>query len=242
MKQKFTERTEKIRKESERALAEGRRIIEAVKDGSYVPGNQVERQDAEGFEYVPSIGLYFAKERTHLGENWDETHKALSQETLLIPNTGEVPLRMPKIPEFIESLNYFKENNQELYDEITQIRSHWKGNWLDAYFEQRDDGLYILTDNKTNAEKLESCLMENCQADILNSANSQGLPTKKEPGFYYWKPKNGRVAWFDAGSGGAYLGCDWGPSSWSSSLGVFAVAQTKDGDARPQTDKGSVTR
>ncbi|MEK6824180.1 MAG: hypothetical protein AABY06_04040, partial [Nanoarchaeota archaeon] len=45
-------------------------------------------KDNSDFIYVPSINLYVAKQRTHLGKNWFDCHKELqsnNQRMLIIP-------------------------------------------------------------------------------------------------------------------------------------------------------------
>jgi len=189
----------------------------------------VNAPDIQGMIYVPSAKLYFAKQRTHLNKNWKDTHKLLAQEKL----------RMPTIEEFRKTLNYLKNSqNQEhleLYNEITEVRGPWRASHLDAYFEERKDGFYILTANKKKAEKLENCLMKDKIPGIslenwLEGKNiiSQGLPSPNidDGDLGYWYPKNNQVAGFVAYSGEANLYCDWDPDYRDSNLGVFGVADT----------------
>jgi len=61
-------------------------------------GNQEKAPPLEGFIYVPSTKLYFAKERTLLNHNWYDTHKKLHEQNL----------RMPTIPQFVEFLKYLR--------------------------------------------------------------------------------------------------------------------------------------
>ena len=181
--------------------------------------------DKEGMIYVPSTNIYIAKERSHLGLNWNATHEALKSEGL----------RMPTIPEFRNYLKYLKEDSdlnaesENIYNDITQVRDPWRSEWLDAYFEKRKDGFYVLTGNKTKAEKLEDCLMTDKTPGINlddwvsgTNVTNQGLPkTKSKKGdLYYWLPRNERVARFYAGSGRADLGCDGDPRGSNSALGV----------------------
>ena len=190
----------------------------------------------EGMIYVLSVNVYFAKERSHLGLNWNETYEALASE-------GK---RMPTIPEFRNYLKYLSEDSdlnngfQEIYDEITKVREPWRAEWIDAYFEKRKDGFYVLTGNKTKSEKLEDYLTSDKTPGINlddwvygTNVTNQGLPkTKSKKGdLYYWYPRNERVARFDASSAWAGLGCYRSPVGVDSSLGVFAVL---DGEARGQ--------
>ncbi|MBI5803182.1 hypothetical protein HY448_00670 [Candidatus Pacearchaeota archaeon] len=171
---------------------------------------------------LPS-GLYVARQRTLLGKSWNEAHAGLKMQKS----------RMPTPIEFVEFLNYVRKNNPKLYNEVTQVRSPWRAEWIDALFEKREDGMYILTENKTKAEKLDDdTLMEDRTPGIsldswLNNHTSQGLPRKNvEKGdLYFWAPENGSVARFYAGSDEADLNCYGGPFDWGSNLGVRAVLE-----------------
>jgi hypothetical protein len=184
------------------------------------------------FIYVPSIELWVAKKRTFLGENWLEVHKKLQK-------SGE---RMLTIPEFVEVLKYTKENHKDIYNEITELRSHWRAEWLDADFKTKGNNLYInynhrIDKNKSlvpqNSEVLEKSTLMNDKIlgisleNWLENPTKQGLPSKKvkSGNLYYWRPgrDNNSVARFDAYSGGVCLGCYWDPSNGDSDLGVRAV-------------------
>ena len=182
--------------------------------------------EKENMIYIPTANIYFAKQRTHLNKNWSQTHDLLNSEGL----------RMPTIEEFRKTLSYLKNSSQSehltLYNEITEVRFPWRANWLDAYFEKRKNGLYLLTANKTKEEKLEDCLMTDktpgiLLEDWLNGKNitSQGLPELNMVNgeLYYWYPRDGRVARFYAYSDGAYLSCSWDPANRYSVLGVFGI-------------------
>ena len=209
--ERYKIRLKKKREESKNRISE-RKIVTTPSNPETTP--------RQGMIYVPTIDLYFEAERSCLGKNWYETHDALKQENL----------RMPTLPEFAEFLKYVKDNNQELYNEITEVRSPWRSNWIDAYFEQKDDGMYVLTGNKTKPEKLQDCLMEDKQIsleDFLNNPTKQGLPREdvNTGSFYFWNPRDKRVAWFGAGSGRAFLNCGGGPRYSYSDLGVFGCAE-----------------
>jgi len=204
------------------------RVLSKAKNQTQIPVQSPSTAlDRKGMIYVSSANLYFAKPRTYLDKNWKDTHKLLAQEKL----------RMPTIEEFRKTLNYLKNSQeqeyQELYNEITEVRGPWRAGWLDAYFEKRKDGLYLLTGNKTKAEKLENCLMEDKIPGIslenwLEGKNitSQGLPSSNidDGKLYYWCPVNNEVARFATVSDWAALDCYGYPSGRSSYLGVFAVA------------------
>jgi len=183
----------------------------------------------KGYIYVPPIKLYVAKERTLYGKNWYEAHEELHKQGL----------QMLIIPEFIEFIKYLKQNpnqeNNKVLDEILAEKDPRRSEWLDAYFEQRDDGLYILTKNKTKQGLLEACLMRDIIIpgisldDWLRDATSQGLPKENtlEGESRYWCPSDGYVAGFGADSNGAFLDCYWNPENSDSSLGI-RVAKTRN--------------
>jgi len=195
--------------------------------------------------YVPSLKLNFIGERTLQGKNWYETHKKLQSD-------GK---RMPTPFEFLEFLKYVKENNQDIYKEITEVRSPWRANWLDANFKVINEKLHInsnhILDSKgnlvrENSEVLDkNTLMEDrtpgisLEDYILENHTYQGLPNKnvKSGDLSYWLLKrdnwlsrrdNNSVAVFGAYSDGAYLSCKRGPASRYSELGVFAIMNNSE--------------
>ena len=90
------------------------------------------------FIYVPSINIYVAKQKTHLGKNWFDCHKEFQKNKK----------KMLTVPEFIEFLKYLKSqpNNQEyqkIYREITEVRCPWRVELLDASFKVKNEKLYI---------------------------------------------------------------------------------------------------
>ena len=197
-------------------------------------------QNLSGYIYVPSINVYVAKERTHHGLNWHQTHEALHNEGL----------RMPTIHEFREFLLYLQKNpngvqgatNEEvagIFDDIVTVRNPNRAEWLDADFKVKGKELYIHYNHRTvsgtltpqNKELLTDYLTENktpgiYMHDWLQTANNHGLPksTIAEGNLYYWAPMkdNKSVARFDADSVGVGLFCDRDPGYSGGSLGLFA--------------------
>jgi len=198
---------------------------------------QNEKRNLDNFIYVPSLKIHVAKQRTHLGATWFDAHKELQKEGLC----------MPTIPEFVEFLKYLKSLNnkefQEIYNDITQVRSPWRAEWLDADFKMKDKDLYInfnhVLDSNGNLVPKNSSILdkETLMKDKLpgisldnyleSSHTKQGLPNKKvkSGSLYYQYPRsdNNSVARFDALSGRAPLSCGRDPSNWASGLGVRAV-------------------
>jgi len=195
---------------------------------------EVEAHSLEEFIYVPSAKLYFAKERTLLNHNWYDTHKKLDEQNL----------KMPTIPQFIEFLKYLRADltgeNKQIYDEITEVRSPWRREWLDAKFFRKDGRLGVtynhIVDSNGNVvpqenEKLEGHLMQDTPVisleHWLNNATKQGLPPEDcKPGnLGYWQPWGNRVAKFYVGSIRAALDCYADPSDYRGGVGVFACAE-----------------
>ena len=185
----------------------------------------------EGFIYIPSINLNFSKQRTHLNKNWNQTHELLKQQNLA----------MPTLYQFKEFLKYLRDNpseeNTQIYNEITEVRSPWRSNWLNAKFEQKTDGLYMISKNildngnyKTINQKLDNYLEQGKRISLdswLDSNESHGLPSTNilNGELYYWKPIFDSVARFSAGSDWANLDCGGGAQDSNASLGVFSVCE-----------------
>ena len=191
------------------------------------PPGEIPKND--DYIFVPELKLWIAKQRTHLNKTWEDTHKILETEQSF----------MPTIPIFIGFVNYLQDPNgysnreeaEQILDDILTKRNPWRAEHLDAYFEISDSGKYILTKNKTQRAKLESCLMKDCKADIFGSPNSQGLPTKEGSEFNFWYPRDECVARFVADADGVDLRCGGGSSSGDPALGV-RPCKTLEGFAR----------
>jgi len=194
---------------------------------------QGEAPSLEGFIYVRSVDLYFAKEISHLGIDWYDTHRELHKQNL----------RMPTIPEFVEFLKYLRADleHKQIYDEITEVRNPWRAEWLDAKFHRKGNKLWVaynhIVDSNDNLvaqenEKLEGHLMQDKCPGIsleywLNNPTKQGLPPEdaKQGDFWYWYPRDGTVARFFTASHGTYLNGSADPGESSSEIGVFACAE-----------------
>jgi hypothetical protein len=194
---------------------------------------------ANGYIYVPSIGLYVAKQRVLQGKNWNDCKNGLHA-------NGE---RMPTIPEFVEFIKYLRANpsgikdaNQSevasMLDEVLTVRNPYRAEWLDADFKVKGKKLYVNYNVFENGkivqktEALERCLMTDKQPGIdldswLNNPTKQGLPKEDIANgtIWYWFPRddNNSVAWFVANSNGADLDCGGDPAVAVAGLGVRAI-------------------
>ena len=171
--------------------------IERAEDGNLGGENtEVEAPSLEGFIYVPSVDLYFTKERALLNQNGYDPHKKLHEQNL----------RMPTIPEFVEFLKYLRANptdeNTSIYDEITEGRNPWRAEHLDAKFYAKGDESWVasnhIVDSNSNVvaqenERLEGHLIQDKRPGIslehwLNNPTKQGLPpaSARQGGLGYW--------------------------------------------------------
>ena len=194
--------------------------------------------------------LLVAMDRTHQGKTWQNAWNALRQEDAHM-------LTIRQYADFLNLLNSGKAYDgngkqipslqlAELFNDITQVRSPWRAEWLDAKFSKINVGRKMLVVPKTEmqisyhvlnngqlkeiVEPLEECLMRNKTRGIdmncwLSNANYQGLPPAdiNSGELWYRHPQNSRVARFVASSVRAGLYCDGDPTGSNSSLGVRAV-------------------
>jgi len=210
------------------------RIVNGISEEQTVIVQPVQNpimNSTDDFIYVPSINLYVAKQRTLLNSNYNECQESLHKENS----------KMLTIPEFKEFLNYTKDNFLDIYNEITEVRSPWRSEWLDADFKVENKDLFVYFHVFKNGniigkkEKLdENILMEDKTPGIslegwLKDSTKQGLPKQNiaSGNLYYWFPRsdNNSVARFLANVGWVDLNCYRFPSDQLSSLGVRAAKQ-----------------
>ncbi len=148
------------------------------------------------------------------------------------------------IKQFKDYLNLLKNGNKvydgrgklassmkclNLFNEITEKRNPWRGEYLNARFEQKNDGLYsfskylkknkgIKINNYLKSDKFPGISLDNW----LSSNESHGLPKSdiQSGDLYYEFPMDGAIAWFIAGSVRALLNCGRVPLVAYSWLGV----------------------
>ena len=180
---------------------------------------------------------------THHNNNWNKTHE------LLQANNQHMPT-IKQFADFLKLLKSGKAFNQQgrqissqtleqIFNEITEVRSPWRAEWLDADFKVINDTLHINYNyneqsQPSNSEPLQPYLQQDKTPGIdlehwINNPTSQGLPkpNTQDGNLWYWQPlnDNNSVARFDASSGGADLGCGGDPWDSGSSLGVRLCAK-----------------
>ena len=128
---------------------------------------------------------------------------------------------------------------EQAFKDITEKRNPWKGQWLNHRYSKKDLDIQVTYHKFDFSGKLievtepldEDTLMQDKTPgisldDCIENPNSQGLPRKtvKKGSLWYWHPRKGSVAGFDAGADGAYLDCVRYPR-FSNSDGGVAVAK-----------------
>lgn len=171
-----------------------------------------------GFIYVPSLKMDVAKEPSNYVENWQDSHEFLR-------NQDSVMLTMSGLAEF---LRYTKENYPLVYRDVTASSDIWRGEWIDAFFLQRREGIQVLTRNKRKSENLDTNTLRGVRApgisldSWIENPTRQGFPrvNVEEGSTYYWPPKKNSVAILVVDPYGSVLGCSSGSFSGHPGLGV----------------------
>jgi hypothetical protein len=188
--------------------------------------------------------MVVAMEKSHHNNNQDVTHQLLQQEHSYM-------LTFRQGVDFFNLLRSGKaydgrgqqvtpQRLQEVLDDIMKVQGSWRAERFDAMFSKQGRQLNIIyhiiqPDGSLQevTEALDDCLMKDKKPGIdlqywLQNATPQGLPPKNIPNgdLWYWHPRDGRVARFDAVSDGACLDCDGNPQYSGSGLGV-RVAKIK---------------
>ena len=183
------------------------------------------------FIYVPELDLHFTEERILLGKNWQTTKDTLKTQEMAMPTPFQFRA-------FLKHLKASKEH-QELYKDITEVRYPYRAEWLNARFNEREDGMYMISKDalikgkyEDQEIKLDNCLMQDgytsrCISldEYLNSTTPHGLPPANIPNgnLNYWYPGDKSVARFGSSSGGAGLDCVGDPGNSYPALGVFGA-------------------
>ena len=200
--------------------------------------------DRSEYIYLPNRKILVAKETSLHGKNWYDAHEEAHKQKARMLNLREFAdfLLLLKSGKAEDELGnkILKSELKEIYKKITEVRNIYRGEWLDAQFEDKNGTMYINYNHRTkskkleplNSESLESCLMNDQTPGIdledwLSRANKQGLPviSTKKGDLYYWHPRENAVAGFCAGADRANLDCVGDPSGCSGGLGVRLVRE-----------------
>ena len=213
------------------------------------------------FIQIPQYKIIIRKEEELKGKNWTTTHFKLAENGLYMPRIDHFMTHYLNVKAAASGKATLydgkgntipKSEAKELWDYLSTNHNGGCYTWLDAIFKEKSGKLYLETDHKVvlsgNKKKLqgsesllEKCVDEN-EVYVGLNFNNQGLPTKKSAtqdykrsqNIYFWTPTDGTVAGFVAGSAGAVLGCNEGPSGGGGVLGVFSCAE---GAAAPKNSK-----
>ena len=185
-------------------------------------------------------GILISIEEFYPNNSWHQMHELLQKENHYMPNIEDIVnmsrLLLENKARYADGTPINPKEQKRIFNEIYEVRDPWRSEYVDARFEQRADGLYILSnhiikpDNSLKSmkeENLEDTLMKDKTPGIdllswLNDPNKHSLPEKniKKGKYYYGFPKKDAVAGFDASSDGAGFGCNRGPQYSDASLGV----------------------
>jgi len=206
---------------------------------------------AHGSYEYPDILV--AAGRTHQRETWYRLWDSLHAEGKFMPTIRQYvdflsDLRSSKKLSTGDGKELNTQRRVSILDEILELRNPYRAEHLDASFSKQGEQFYI-TYHKFNSagsleqvqEPLQECLMQDKTPGIdledwFKKANEQGLPSPKtkKGSLYYWCPREGRVAGFDAYSGRAILNCDRDPLASYSALGVREGISVAGGRGRDE--------
>ena len=192
-------------------------------------------------QYILLEDSIISIDKFHYNNSWYKMHELLHKEDSFMPNVNDFRMLLYLLKEnkarYADGSLIKKEEQIRIYNEITEVRSPLRGEYLDARFEKRKDELYLLSDHivQSNNSLVPSAqeilhpetLMKDrvlgiSLEDYIRNLTPQGLPRNdvKKGDLYYWHPKNECVVWFDASSDGSGLDCYGNPQFSNSALGV----------------------
>ena len=220
---------------------------EEVKDSGILEITaKINRRD---YIQIPNTSILISKKEIHRGRNWKSTIEALAEDGLFMPSPA---IFMPYFTSVLEAYQRKKKlydgqrdqiplkEVEDLYKYLASGHRNGCWTWLDAKFSKGKKGLELETEHCVVKGTLvgktypsEKYVAKNCFVDL--EFNSQGLPLSKAinqsykqgKNIKFWYPRNGAVAGFVAGSGGAVFDCYCVPSYSVDSLGVRAAARAK---------------
>jgi len=200
---------------------------------------------------IPNQNFLVAIAETNKNLNYEDAHRKTLGKGLVIPTPKQFMIFHNYVIDCYKNKKQIanasgnpipEKIKDNLYKQLTEDCWTWlNGRFTISDTERKIEYITGIDSNTnqliTKSEDLEECLMKDILIDF-NKLNNQGLPkleaelsgqnfTRGE-NTYFWSPKNGRVARFDAGSDGTVLGCYGDPSCSYDILGVRAVKLAGD--------------
>ena len=211
---------------------------------------EIIKSNPHDYIWVPEKNIAVAKRQAYDGFSLEQAIKSVNADNLRLLHIDEMMQHYlnardaangKRVLQDLGGNTLSRTEATELWNYLSSIDRKPFGNkpfwtWLDALFKETPQGMEMHTQYLMNGEiksrlitKLDSYAGNNDWVE-LSSLNNQGLPINNSStnsyvqgqNFYFWRPKNGKVAGFGASSGGAVLYCDWVPSVVDSRLGVLA--------------------
>ena len=202
--------------------------------------------------YAPEVQKIAEKLRLNLGNNsqgyvGNLTFKQAEQIAEGLEGIVETPsLFVEKLKILRSGKGYDANGNKQdtkklenAFNELTEVRNPWRAQWLNhQYSLNKEDKLQVtyhkFVDGKikpvTELLDLDTLMEDRLPGidliDYIENSTSQGLPRKsvKKGKTYFWHPRDGAVARFDAYADWSNLGCVRNPQYSGDAVGV-AVAK-----------------
>jgi hypothetical protein len=221
--------------------------VEQAKEENQTPAPLINTNlNPDNYLQIPNTNEIIAINQSHGNLNYEEVHKTLLSEGLKVP-TPDLFMK-----HFINVINSYNKKTQlitasgnplgkkqtgELYEKLT----HDCWTWLNAKFVKGKGCLSLDLETITGINKdgtlkkivepLEECMDRDTYVQL--NFNRQGLTKfadvsqkySQGKNIYFFYPRKGAVARFDADSGRASLDCNGDPDSRYAGLGVFASTQ-----------------
>jgi hypothetical protein len=204
--------------------------------------------DKKDYIKIPHTNLIISKREILKNLNWYDSHFQLNKEGLFMPSPSVFMPYFINVKQAAEgNLTLYDGNNNPISQDESQnlwnyLTTNYGGgcwSWLDAKFEEENEGLYLFSNHRIlNGElhpSLKQRLLDHINEDCFVNLdfNNQGMPIRKSlideykqgNNLYYWHPRKGSVAGLVAYSDGASLLCSGVPSYSDDGLGVFACAE-----------------
>ena len=190
--------------------------------------------------HIPNTEDYITKNLIVGGNYFDQTKLVHGNGALILTPNDSIILDFTLIKRIRGEIELYDGKGDKIepressliLDDRHAPAENYRGENLDAQFNKGKISFYKLENGEfiSISENLhENTLMVDKGINLVdfvmneNSHTSQGLPAQdiREGDFHYYYPRKGRVARVDAGTDGAFLDCDWGPSG--SDVGFVGV-------------------